>query len=66
MFCAGSPGHDSCQGDSGGPIIRGEVLLGAVSWGQGCARVGSPGVYTNLVWPEIRNWVYDQLKLQAK
>lgn len=50
QFCAGEGGIDACQGDSGGPIVRraaGEapVQTGIVSWGVGCARPDSPGVY---------------------
>jgi trypsin len=52
MFCAGltQGGKDSCQGDSGGPIINtsSRVQLGVVSWGEGCAAAGAPGVYSNL------------------
>ncbi|MEW5302076.1 MAG: hypothetical protein WDW36_004886 [Sanguina aurantia] len=59
MICAGLVlgGADACQGDSGGPLIlqstakaanaSGDVLLGIVSFGYGCARAGKPGVYTN-------------------
>jgi len=57
MICAGYPGvgqRDSCQGDSGGPIVKRQYMndgsfldyhVGVVSWGEGCARPGYPGVY---------------------
>ncbi|KAJ8942825.1 hypothetical protein NQ318_022839 [Aromia moschata] len=58
MFCAGllgEGGKDACQGDSGGPLVINGTLTGLVSWGDGCARADSPGVYTNL--PVLREWI---------
>lgn len=56
QICAGeitSGGIDSCQGDSGGPLMFKDshgnwTLAGIVSYGEGCAQKGSPGVYTRV------------------
>ncbi|XP_037029540.1 trypsin-3-like [Bradysia coprophila] len=57
MICAGFPegGRDACQGDSGGPLSAGNQLIGVVSWGEGCARAGFPGVYARVAY--YRNWI---------
>ncbi|XP_011302030.1 trypsin-1-like [Fopius arisanus] len=64
MMCAGYPegGQDSCQGDSGGPlhVLDGKTykVVGIVSWGEGCAAPGYPGVYARvnryITWIEFR------------
>jgi trypsin len=64
MLCAGNTqgGEDSCQGDSGGPLMvtapgGGLVLVGAVSFGVGCAFPTQYGIYAELVSPAIRSFV---------
>ncbi|XP_018495617.1 trypsin-1-like [Galendromus occidentalis] len=75
MFCAGLPegGKDACQGDSGGPAVQFidgiPTLVGIVSWGEGCARPGKPGVYTEAavyvpwVMGTIRNYYFSRNQL---
>lgn len=57
QICAAVPegGKDACQGDSGGPLAIGGRLAGIVSWGNGCARRGYPGAYTEVA--SYRTWI---------
>ena len=60
MICAAAPGKDSCQGDSGGPLaVLGQdnsySQIGVVSWGDGCAKQGYPGVYTRVT--SLLGWI---------
>eukprot|EP01025_Chloroclados_australasicus_P048049 TRINITY_DN5431_c0_g2_i1.p1 TRINITY_DN5431_c0_g2~~TRINITY_DN5431_c0_g2_i1.p1 ORF type:complete len:582 (+),score=55.95 TRINITY_DN5431_c0_g2_i1:64-1809(+) len=65
MFCAGGGAFDACDGDSGGPIVlRGkdneeDIQIGIVSWGRSmsCGVEGRPGVYTNIGYAPIRDWI---------
>ena len=65
MLCAGRQNldgtfTDTCQGDSGGPLARMNQqrtavidLAGIVSFGNGCAQAGFPGIYTRVANPDI-------------
>jgi len=62
MLCAGGEnGKDACGGDSGGPFTVADsgsgahTLVGAVSFGVGCAREGLYGVYADV--PFFRTWI---------
>lgn len=63
MFCAGfvrDGGKDACQGDSGGPAaFEGNILVGIVSWGNGCAEPGYPGVYVRVI--NYLHWINETL-----
>ncbi|CAG9560043.1 unnamed protein product [Danaus chrysippus] len=51
MLCAGAdnPPRDACQGDSGGPLVYENTIVGIVSFGEECANITYPGVYTRSV-----------------
>lgn len=60
MMCASSPDNDTCTGDSGGPLVLTEgepVLVGIVSWGEGCYREDSAGVYVRIDRNHYRDWI---------
>lgn len=70
MICAGDPRggwrRDTCQGDSGGPlqIIHPAnlclfQLIGITSFGEGCAFLETPGVYTRV--SHYLNWIEENV-----
>jgi trypsin len=67
MICAGFPqgGVDTCQGDSGGPMYGTTTagvlrVVGATSFGEGCAQPGKPGVYARVGDTTLREWIRSQ------
>ncbi|XP_028255565.1 coagulation factor X-like [Parambassis ranga] len=71
MFCAGydAIAKDACQGDSGGPHVTRYrdtyFITGIVSWGEGCARKGKYGVYTQV--SKYIRWLHEGIdKLMPK
>lgn len=65
---AGRSGKDSCQGDSGGPLFVGTatgsaLLVGVVSWGEGCAKPNTPGMYSRVA--SFAAWINQKVGLPA-
>ncbi len=67
QICAGYPqgGTDTCQGDSGGPMFGRTAagalrVVGATSYGEGCARPNKPGVYARVGDDTLREWIRSQ------
>jgi secreted trypsin-like serine protease len=67
QICAGYPqgGVDTCQGDSGGPMFGRNAagalrVVGATSYGEGCARPNKPGVYARVGDDTLREWIRQQ------
>lgn len=63
MICAGyeEGGKDACGNDSGGPLVHKNILVGVVSWGNGCAQSRSPGIYARVAIAE--DWIRETMKL---
>ncbi|HMI18148.1 MAG TPA: serine protease [Sphingomonas sp.] len=73
-ICASRPGKDTCTGDSGGPLVLDSdvrskpdempftthTLIGIVSWGDGCAQTGKPGLYTRVT--DYLDWIARAMK----
>ena len=70
MFCAGDASGEKgiCKGDSGGPFFcqtESElrwVLIGIVSWGEGCKRARKHDIFTDICNDEIDFWINEKLE----
>ncbi|KAI1292142.1 Vitamin K-dependent protein C [Halotydeus destructor] len=58
-LCAGKEGSDACDGDGGGPLVcekdKTWYQVGIVSFGIGCGRPKTPGVYTKI--SSFTDWI---------
>ena len=64
MICAGyeQGEYDACQDDSGGPLVCSSndyyaLIIGVVSWGDGCGR--GPGVYARV--SHVYDWIKENM-----
>ncbi|XP_053615634.1 trypsin CFT-1-like [Plodia interpunctella] len=58
MICSGLlgvGGRGACTDDAGGPLYYLNIVIGVISWGQGCALPDFPGVSTNVA--AFTNWI---------
>ena len=74
MICAGSGNNDrdnvqdACSGDSGGPLFcrrkgpgtQTYVVIGIVSWGDGCGKKGQYGYFTNV--RRMMTWIVTEME----
>ncbi|GIY15872.1 protein masquerade [Caerostris darwini] len=60
-LCAGAEGRDACDGDGGGPLVCRKksrwYQLGVISFGIGCGRRNTPGVYTRV--QAFSPWIHE-------
>merc|ERR1719384_2632416 len=71
MICANGENNggttDACQGDSGGPMVHEHggqwFLIGATSWGRGCADRAYPGVWARTAYH--KEWITQQTGIAA-
>ena len=69
--CAGdgTGQNDACDGDSGGPLFCRHhsddryIIVGIVSWGEGCGQQGKYGIFTHLL--KLVDWVHEQMAVYS-
>lgn len=64
MICASWLNSFFLQGDSGGPLVCPKngrmILMGLISWGDGCGKKDVPGVYTRVT--NYSNWISSKMR----